>query len=320
MTWRRMTLVVAAVAMTLAAAGCGGSGSDNESGLAQRETTGVRTSDAAESAGGGGVAADAARGAPSAAPSQAATGGTGATTDRALGALDRKIIFTTGLDLQVPDVQATFSEVARMARTAGGFVDSSNLSVRRDSDGEERPYGTIAIRVPAEAYQDTLVALRTLPGGKVLREESKSSEVTEQYVDLQSRLRTLERTEEQYLKLLEQAKTIQEILTVNDRLDGVRAQIEQVQGRLNVLDDLTELATITVSLTPVVPAKAVEEEGRRGPAEAFADAWEGSLEVVRNVANAGAYVAVAAIWLALPLALLAAGLAAVRRTRSRPAA
>ncbi|HMO95861.1 MAG TPA: DUF4349 domain-containing protein, partial [Tepidiformaceae bacterium] len=133
--------------------------------------------------------------------------------------------------------------------------------------------------------------------------------------DLSSRLRNLERTEQQYLELLARANSINDILTVQDRLAGVREQIEQIQGRLNVLDDMTELATVSVSIAPVV-AKA--EEPKSGPpnlANVWQTSWERSFELARYVAAAALVVLVASAWLVVPLGLL---LLASRRFRRQP--
>ena len=172
---------------------------------------------------------------------------------------------------------------------------------------------SVTLRVPAAQYDATLASLRSIEGAKVQSEGSKSSEVTEQYTDLQSRLRNLERTEGQYLKLLEQAKTIPEILQMNDRLDNVRLQIEQIQGRLKVLDQMSELATIDLQLAPF-PLVVKGEDGRRSLGEVFADAWEASLESVEKVAAAGIYAGVAVLWLVVPAGLL---LLAARRAFRR---
>ena len=149
------------------------------------------------------------------------------TVQSAASQLDRKIIFNAKVDVASNDVQSSFADVSRIARTAGGFVDKSSVYNKKDDSGEERTYATITLRVPVAAYQDTLQSLRTLPGGKVLKEESSSREVTDQYTDLNSRLRNLQQSETQYLKLMEQAKTIQDIMAVSDRIDGIRLQSGQ---------------------------------------------------------------------------------------------
>ncbi len=237
--------------------------------------------------------------------------------------LERKIIFTANLSLSADDVSTSFNEVGRLARSAGGFIEKSSLAQRKTGDDEEeRQYGSLTIRVPSGAYQDVLGSLRTLGGTKLDREDSGSNEVTEEYADLQSRLRNLERTEAQYLKLLEQAKTIQEIITVNDRVDGIRAQIEQVQGRLKLYDDLTDLATISVSLSPVIPGKVEpkKDDGPKSFSESFAEAWDWSMDAVGSVAAASAVVLVGAIWLAIPAVVAFGGIRLAGRRRGGEAA
>ncbi len=233
--------------------------------------------------------------------------------------LDRKVILTASLGLGVDDVATTFTEASRLTRSSGGYVEKASYAASTAGDTKQRT-ATLTLRVPADQYDSLLAQLRGMPGVKVNSEGSKSSEVTEQYTDLQSRLRNLERTEQSYLKLLEQAKSIQDILTVNDRLDSVRGQIEQIQGRLNVLDKMTDLATIDLTLTPITPGKAEPKTG--GPkafSEALADAWEWSLDALRYVAAGGAVALVAAGWLFIPLSVLALMVRRWRHRRPQPA-
>lgn len=219
----------------------------------------------------------------------------------------RKIIFTSSIDLEVENVTRSFQSVSRLAISVGGFVESSELTRRTDNEGEAYEVATITIRVPSSQYGDVLEQLRSLNGGTVTHEDSRSAEVTEEYADLTSRIRNLERTENRYLALLEEAETIQDILIVTDRLDGVRLQIEQLQGRVNLLDDLVDLATIHVALDPVtVPVLALVEEtdGNSGPLGALADAWDVSLVAAGGVLIVLAYAAVAALWIG-PIAIIA---------------
>lgn len=226
--------------------------------------------------------------------------------------LDRKIIFNASMALGVGDVSAAFSDVSRLASANGGFVERSAFA---NSEDPGKRSATLTLRVPAEKYRDTLAGLRAIPAADVKSESSQSSEVTEEYTDLQSRQRNLERTEQQYLALLEQAKTIQDILTVQDRLDSVRLSIEQIKGRLQALDDLTDLATIDVTLTTVVPAKADSEDGPKGVREAFVDAWAWFSEASRYLAAGLAVVAVAAVFLSVPAGLVFAAAIVIRRVR-----
>ena len=210
--------------------------------------------------------------------------------------LDRKMIMVATVDVTVDDVARSFEDVTNIAAGAGGFVSSSSFGHSNDKET-----ASVTIRVPADKYQDALGRLRKL--GQVRGEQSSSDDVTEQYTDLQSRLRNLKATEEQYLGFLGKATDIGQVLQVQDRLNAVRAEIEQVQGRINLVEHQTDLATITVHLDPPVVSNAKPSTGSRGPLETAADAFQASLVVLRGIATATLAVAAFSWWL-LPLAIL----------------
>lgn len=202
---------------------------------------------------------------------------------------DRKIVQTASLALQVREVGAAFEEVGRIAAAAGGFVVSSRFSYQDTPvAGQEEPakparvqVASLTIRVPAARYQEVLGQLRDL-GVRVDSETSNASDITEQYSDLQARLRNLEATEAQLLQLLSRASTIGEVLQVQDRLGAVRTEIDQVKGRLNLLERLSDLATITVHLRPeAIGAKA---EGGTKLGRAVSEAWEASIDFLGDAA------------------------------------
>ena len=214
--------------------------------------------------------------------------------------LDRKIIQSTSIDVEVTEVGRNFQDIIRIAQTAGGFVASSSFS-----NVEDEQIADLTIRVPADRYQDVLGQIRGM--GEVTQEGSDANDVTEEFTDLQARLRTLEATEGRYLELLGQADTIDDILLVQDRLDGVRGDNEQVQGRVNLLNELTDLATITVHLRPVAIGAEPGDGGGLHPLEAAAEAWDVSLDTLRALATVVLVVVVFSWWLLPPLAALGIG-------------
>ncbi|TAK69789.1 MAG: DUF4349 domain-containing protein, partial [Dehalococcoidia bacterium] len=165
----------------------------------------------------------------------------------------------------------------------------------------DRETASVTIRVPSDKYQDTLARVRKL--GDVRDTQSSSNDVTEEYTDLQSRLRNLTATEAQYVAFLARAKDIGEVLQVQDRLSAVRSEIEQVQGRINLVEHQTDLATITVHLDPPLVEQAKPSTGNRGPLEVGADAFQASLDVLLGIATVALAVAAFSWWL-IPLALL----------------
>lgn len=207
--------------------------------------------------------------------------------------LDRQIIRTATVSLDVDAVSQKFEEVSNIALGAGGFVASSTFGNRDDAQT-----ASVTIRVPATEYDATLRRLRGL--GEVKEESSNANDVTEQFTDLQSRLRNLQASEERYLDLLTRAGTIADVLAVQDRVNATRAEIEQIQGRIQLLENQSELATITVHLLP--PAVGQGGDGADSPLEVAQEAFEASLAVLLGIAMVAIAVAAFSWWL-VPLAV-----------------
>ena len=223
-------------------------------------------------------------------------------------ALDRKIIQSASLELQVESVTQSYQDTIRITTTAGGYVlDSSSASY------EDQPEASLTIRVPASQYEDVLGQLRGL-AIKVEKESSKAQDVTEEYTDVQARLRSYQALETTYMGFLDRAESIDEVLKVQDRLTQVRLEIEQLQGRANAIDTLSELVTITVHLQT---EPAAEEEGvELDPLGAAGKAWEASLTTLRAIATGILVFVVYLWWLLAVLAVGGLGYWVVRNKRS----
>ncbi len=214
-------------------------------------------------------------------------------------ALDRKIIQDTSMDLQVADVSRSYDDVERIAITAGGFVLDSSVAAN-----EDQPYASITIRVPTVQYQKVVDELRAL-AIKVENQSSKSQDVTQQYTDLQARMRSLQALEATYIGLLDKAETIDDILKIQSYLTPVRTEIEQIQGQLNVMDNLSSLATITVSLHTdnATPTPTPHPGSHPDPLKAGGAGWEGSLLFLRAF-GAGLFAAVTFLWWLAPILVI----------------
>ncbi len=247
----------------------------------------------------------------------ASTGGGAGTTSSSAQIIDRKIERNSTLSITADSVITAVNQITAAATSVGGYVSQQNITEMAGPDDEEgnptsRQQATVQIRVPSEAYDNVMSGLRGI-AREVTSENSQTVEVTAQYTDLESQLRNLEATETQYLALLDRAFTIEEILTVSDRLAPVRYQIEQVQGQINLLDNLTSLATITinVSLPPVVVERVIVEEPQPEPVkepnfarQALDDSWEASEDVLEYIAIAGITAGVVMVWVLVPASAL----------------
>ncbi len=160
-----------------------------------------------------------------------------------VGELTERMIVRTGrMWLVVDDVPVALDRIAGLAEDFDGYVVSSK---RWGED--ERVAGTIAIRVPAEYFDDVMRALRGL-AVEVTAEDTSSKDVTEEYVDLSAKLHNLEATEEQLLRLMEKAETVEEMLDVQRELSRTRGEIEQTKGRMQYLERTSATSLIEVHL------------------------------------------------------------------------
>ena len=158
-------------------------------------------------------------------------------------AVKRRIIYNAGVDLVVNDFEDAKKQVARLIDDSGGYVAKSDLGAQ---SGEHRR-ASWTLRVPVANYQSILDSLARM--GHALTVRTDSQDITDEFFDLEARLKN-KRTEEE--RLLEHLKKstgkLEDILAVERELTRVRGEIESAQGRLNKMSKLSELTTITVTI------------------------------------------------------------------------
>ncbi|MFC1932267.1 DUF4349 domain-containing protein [Chloroflexota bacterium] len=176
-------------------------------------------------------------------------------------ATERMIVRTGNMMLVVNDVPVAINQITGMADGLGGYVVSSRVW----KEGE-RLVGTISIRVPAEHFNDTIIALRGL-AVDVTSEQTSSRDVTEEYTDLSAKLDNLEATEAQLLKIMEKAETVEEILDVQRELSNTRDEIERTIARLQYLERTSATSLIDVYLEQSQLSIEFTADKRRGVKE-----------------------------------------------------
>jgi len=152
------------------------------------------------------------------------------------------IVRTGEIRLVVNDVPIAIDRIARLAEDFDGYVVSSE----KWKEGE-RLVGRITIRVVAEHFNDAIQTMREM-AVEVLSEEMWSQDVTEEYVDLSAKLKNLEATEEQYLRLMEKAEKVEDMLGVQKELSKTRGEIERTKGRMQYLERTSTTSLIEVRL------------------------------------------------------------------------
>ncbi len=254
-------------------------------------TTG-RNATTANSAAGGAPAALPPAAADSATSSKAAVPG-GTTAQAPSSSVDtQKVVQTASISMQAKNVDGVTDQIGLVAASLGGVVAASKSSTNGD-----QTFATITIKVPSDKFQEALSQVRAL-GARIDSQSSNATEVTAEYTDLESQVRNLRATEAQLLTFLGQAKNISEVLQVQDRLNAVRGDIERTQGRLNLLDKLSDMGTISAQLRPlVIVAKA--DSGGGSFSTAVSEAWQHSLDLIGGVATGVVTVLVFSWWLVL---------------------
>jgi len=195
---------------------------------------------------------------------------------------ERMMIRTGDISLVVDDVVSARDRIAQLAISLDGYVVSSHIS------GEEDKRGSISIRVPDEKFEEALQELRGL-AIRVTSEHTSSRDITEEYIDLEARLKNAQATESQYLALLDKAEDVEDILKIYENLSRVRSEIEQIKGRMQYLERASAMSLITVYLEAEISAKPLVRVG-----------WnilETLKSAVRGITTFGQFLVEAIIWL-----------------------
>jgi len=287
MQLRRAAVGVALVAMVVAA-GCSGGG------------------DGAGAGGGEGQvapAADAASARDEAAPAGKA-GSTEAAAQVRLVDLGNRIVRTATIDLEVGKrgLNDTVNRATDVVTRAKGIYVGSSTSL---PDGEPAS-GQVTFRVPVDAFEPKHRELKGL--GTYRGEQSSTEDVTTQYVDLNGQLAAWRAQERVYLRLLDRARSVTDVIAVQNQLQQVQSNIERLQGQLDHLEDQSSFSTVVLRLTE--PGAAAGE-----PTGRLTRAWA---TAVNGLGVMAAAVLVGVVWLT-PLVVLAGlvlfGLRALRRPR-----
>jgi hypothetical protein len=209
-------------------------------------------------------------------------------------AVSRKIIYDAQVNLVVDNVAPIAKKVAALVQDARGYIAEQNVT---GSPGSLRAMHW-RIRVPVERFDSFVDSILSL--GELERNDRTSQDITEQYYDVEARIKN-KRVEEQTLNkiLQERSGKLEDVLKIEIELSRVRGEIEQLEGKIRLLENLSSLATLTLNVR--------EREKFEPPPPVVADfptkvtrAWEGSLlDMLHFVQAVVIWFATWAIWFPL---------------------
>jgi len=168
-------------------------------------------------------------------------------------AAERKIIRNADITIEVASTSEAQHSVTSIAEAHGGFVVNSESKQRQSADPAQRSTDfKLVVRVPSTQFGVALDEIKKL-ATNVPEEKTTGQDVTEEFIDLEARIKTQKALEIQFLEIMRQATKVVDALEVQRQIAEVRTQIEQLEGRKRFIENRSSLATITVNVQAPKP-------------------------------------------------------------------
>ncbi len=171
---------------------------------------------------------------------------------------NRKIIRNANVSVQTLEFDAFLEKLNEQVESLGGFVETSNIGGRTYYNQTKLRNAYLVVRVPAENLDALLAAVDGL--GNVTNMNTGMRDVTTAYIDSEKHLESLRVEQEALLKILESATTVEDLITVQNRLSEVRYEIESYESILRSYDDQIDLSTVEINLNEVERVTVTEPE------------------------------------------------------------
>ncbi len=157
--------------------------------------------------------------------------------------VEKKVIKNGSLRLKVESTEDSAEKIKEIAKQYKGEVANVNLY----RQGKNGLGGNLTVKVPVDQFESAMKAIKAV-GDQVLSESVSSSDVTEEYVDLQAQIRNKKAEEETFRNLLERSGKLDDVLSVTREVARVRGEIDRLEGRIKFMESQTDMSRINVSL------------------------------------------------------------------------
>ena len=152
-------------------------------------------------------------------------------------AIERKIIRNANLTVEVASPIESQRQISSIAESHGGFVVTSEMTQQTSEDNSKPSVSVnLVVRVPAAQFDSVVQAIRAA-GSRVLQEKRTGQDVTEEFIDLEARIKNQRALETQFLEIMKRAGKVEEALEVQRQLAEVRTEIEKLEGRKRFLEN-----------------------------------------------------------------------------------
>ena len=164
-----------------------------------------------------------------------------------------KIIYSADANVETTEFDETIKALTKLIEDCGGWIESSSMeganyyNTARGNVSNRSAYYTL--RIPSDQFQTMMGSLSTL--GNVPYTYTYTENVTAQYYDVQARLKAYQAQEERLIEMLEIAETVEDIVTIEDKLTDVRYMIDSMQSSLNNWDRRVNYSTLHLNISEV---------------------------------------------------------------------
>jgi len=192
---------------------------------------------------------------------------------------NRKLIKSGSIDIRPKSIDDSQKEIFDLVNRYGGYV-SNQVQKQRDSYNSVH----LEVKIPTLQFDDFYADILTIDG-EINNQNIKVNDVTEEFVDVQSRIKTKKDVELRYRELLKKAKNIEDVLKVEAELETLRTEIESYEGRLKFLKDKTNFSTLSIALNEKAPIIVDKSGFGTKLVQAFSNGWQIVLGITLGLIN-----------------------------------
>lgn len=166
----------------------------------------------------------------------------GFTANDTAAGLNKKLIYHANLNMEVESYEKAQSDVRNRVNLAGGYIIGFTETVTNAEQG-----GTFVLKVPASGFSSFLDSLDKIEH-KAIQRSIEGQDVSEEYVDLEARLKAKQVLESQYVEFMKKATKASDLVSFASELSQVQEEIEQVKGRMRYIDQNVLYSTVELRL------------------------------------------------------------------------
>lgn len=189
--------------------------------------------------------------------------------------LNKKLIYKANLNMEVEDYGKAQTEIRNLVTMANGYIIEFNENMSQYEQG-----GTFILKVPASGFSPFLNKLEQVKH-ESLQRSIQGQDVSEEYVDLESRLKAKQLMEAQYTEFMKKATKSTDLVAFANELGSIQESIEQIKGRMRYINQNVSFSTVELRVYQTDESIAVKEKEEQGPLlERASDALKGSLNAL----------------------------------------